>query len=148
MEPAPAVASPKEKFETLFGLLKDHYAGFLDFEFKHATVLTLLLGWGLVSNDARSFFDDHPEIARCGCVGLIIYLVFYSIWVWNFYRRSLFAYSQLTELGYMPTEYFEMRRIQLFSVVSFIVLHWVVVGIICAVLLFVGPTVHSSLCFL
>lgn len=148
MEPAPKEASPKEKFDTLFGLLKDHYAGFLDFEFKHATVLTLLLGWGLVSNDARSFFADHPKTAWCGCGGLIIYLVFYSMWVLNFYRRSLLAYSQLAELGYMPTEYFEMRRIQLFSVVSFIVLHWVVVGIICAVLVFVGPTVQGSLCCL
>ena len=148
MEPTPKEAFPKEKFDTLFGLLKDHYTGLLDFEFKHATVLTLLLGWGLVSNDARSFFDDHRAIAWCGCVGLIVYLIFYSFWVRNFYRRSLLAYSQLAELGYMPTEYFEMRRIQLFSVVTFIVLHWVVVGIICVVLLFVGPTVHSSLCFL
>jgi len=49
MEPTPKEAFPKEKFDTLFGLLKDHYTGLLDFEFKHATVLTLLLGWGLVS---------------------------------------------------------------------------------------------------
>jgi hypothetical protein len=129
-------ASPKEKFDTLFGLLKDHYAALLDFEFKHATVLTLLLGWGLVSNEARSFFHTHRAIAWCGCGALIIYLVFYAIWVWHFYRRSVLAYSQLAELGYMPTEYFEMRRIQPFTAVTFIVLHCVVVGVICAVLIF------------
>jgi len=136
MEPTPKEASPKEKFDTLFGLLKDHYAGLLDFEFKHATVLTLLLGWGLASNEARSFFQANRAIAWGGGVGLTIYVVLYSMWVWNFYRRSRLAYSQLAELRYMPTEYFEMRRIQLFSVVTFILLHWVVVAVICAVLLF------------
>jgi len=140
MEPAPKVASPKEKFDTLFGLLKDYYAGLLDFEFKHATVLTLLLGWGLVSNEARSFLHSHRAIAWCGCVALILYLVFYAMWVLHFYRRSRLAYSQLAELEYMPSEYFEMRRIQPFTVVSFIALHCAVVIVICAVLLFAEAT--------
>ena len=44
MEAPQLEASPKEKFDTLFGLLKDNYAGLFDFEFKNVTVLTLLLG--------------------------------------------------------------------------------------------------------
>src|SRR6266404_5673421 len=72
MEP-PLEASPKEKFDTLFGLLKDHYAGLFDFEFKNVTVLTLLLGWTLASNDARSFLHTHRGIAYCACVVVLLY---------------------------------------------------------------------------
>ena len=55
-------ASPKEKFDTLFGLLKDHYTGLFDFQFKNVTVLTFLLGWTLASHDARDFLHSHREI--------------------------------------------------------------------------------------
>ena len=113
MEP-PLEASPKEKFDTLFGLLKDHYAGLFDFEFKNVTVLTLLLGWTLASNDARSFLHTHRGIAYCACVVVLLYAALLLISIWKFYRRSLLAYAQLSELGYMPTEYFRMRRIQPF----------------------------------
>src|SRR5438105_3142372 len=127
MEP-PLEASPKEKFDTLFGLLKDHYAGLFDFEFKNVTVLTLLLGWTLASNDARSFLHTHRGIAYCACVVVLLYAVFLLISIWKFYRRSL--------LAYLPTEYFRMRRIQPFTVVSFTLLNWAVAFLISAVILF------------
>jgi hypothetical protein len=136
MEPQPSEASPKEKFDVLFGLLKDHYAGLIDFEFKHGTVLTLLLGWAIASKDAQAFLRDHHSVAWLGCVGVFCYATFHSIWVWNFYRRSLRAYEQLSSLAFMPTDYFKFRRIQPFTVASFIVLHWVVAILISSVILF------------
>jgi hypothetical protein len=135
MEPPLLKASPKEKFDTLYELLKEHYAGLIDFEFKHGTVLTLLLGWVLASKDARDFLHSYGGVARFVCVAVLLYAAFHSIWVWNFYRRSLLAYTQLCKLGYMPTEYFEKRCIQSFTVVSFIVLHWVVAFLISTVIL-------------
>ena len=132
----PLEASPKEKFDTLFGLLKDHYAGLFDFEFKNVTVLTLLLGWTLASNDARSFLHTHRGIAYCACVVVLLYAALLLISIWKFYRRSLLAYAQLSDLGYMPTEYFRMRRIQPFTVVSFTLLNWAVAFLISAVILF------------
>ena len=136
MEAPQLEASPKEKFDTLFGLLKDNYAGLFDFEFKNVTVLTLLLGWSLASNDARSFLHTHRGIASCACVAVLLYGALLSISVWKFYRRSLLAYTQLSELGYMPTEYFRMRRIQPYTVVSFTALNWAVSFLIIAVILF------------
>src|SRR6266478_6264883 len=100
MEEPQLEASPKEKFDTLFGLLKDNYAGLFDFEFKNVTVLTLLLGWTLASNDARSFLHDHRGIACCACVAVLLYAALLLISVWKFYRRSLLAYTHLSELGY------------------------------------------------
>ena len=136
MEAPQLEASPKEKFDTLFGLLKDNYAGLFDFEFKNVTVLTLLLGWSLASNDARSFLHTHRGIASCACVAVLLYGALLSISVWKFYRRSLLAYTQLSELGYMPTEYFRMRQIQPFTVVSFTALNLAVAFLIIAVILF------------
>lgn len=136
MEALPLEASPKEKFETLLSLLKDNYAGIFDFEFKNVTVLTLLLGWSLASNDARSFLHTHRGIACCACGALLLYAVLLLISFWKFYRRSCLTYTQLSELGYMPTEYFRVRRIQPYTVVSFTVLNWILALIICGVILF------------
>src|SRR5439155_27107475 len=141
----PLEASPKEKFDTLFGLLKDHYAGLFDFEFKNVTVLTLLLGWTLASNDARSFLHTHRGIAYCACVVVLLYAALLLISIWKFYRRSLLAYAQLSELGHMPTVYFRMRRIQPFTVVSFTLLNWAVAFLISAVILFTQQTWRNGL---
>jgi hypothetical protein len=130
------IATTAEKFDTLFGLLKDNYAGVFDFEFKNVTVLTVLLGWGLSSKDARSFLHIHRGIAYWTCSALLLYVVLLLISVWKFYRRSLLTYAQLSKLGYMPTEYFRVRRIQLYTVVSFTVLNWTLASIISAVILF------------
>jgi hypothetical protein len=130
----PLEASSKEKFDTLFGLLKENYAGVFDFEFKNVTVLTLLLGWSLASKDARSFLHSHPEIAYCACGALFLYVFLLSVSFGKFYRRSRITFGQLSELGYMPTEYFRVRRIQLFTVVTFTVLNWIVALIMCAVI--------------
>jgi hypothetical protein len=136
MEEPQLEASPKEKFDTLFGLLKDNYVGLFDFEFKNVTVLTLLLGWSLASNDARSFLHTHRVIAFCACVAVLLYAALLLISVWKFYRRSVLAYTQLSELGYMPSEYFRIRRIQPYTVVSFTALNCAVAFLIIAVILF------------
>jgi len=96
----------------------------------------LLLGWSLASNDARSFLHTHPRIAYCACGALLLYVVLLLVSFWKFYRRSLLTYAQLSELGYMPTEYFRVRRIQPYTVVSFTVLNWTLAFIISAVILF------------
>ena len=136
MEAQPLEASPKEKFDTLLGLLKDNYAGVFDFEFKNVTVLTLLLGWSLASNDARSFLHSHRGIAYCACGALLLYVVLLLVSFSKFYRRSRLTYAQLSKLGYMPAEYFRVRRIQPYTVVSFTVLNWTLALIISAVILF------------
>jgi hypothetical protein len=135
MEPTPMEASPKEKFDTLFGLLKDHYAGLFDFEFKNVTVLTLLLGWTLASNEARAFLQTHRGTAYFVCAAILLYAALLSVSVWKFYRRSLLAYKQLSELRYMPAEYFRPRRIARFTVVAFTVLDWTLALLISTVIL-------------
>ena len=136
MEAQPLEASPKEKFDTLLGLLKDNYAGVFDFEFKNVTVLTLLLGWSLASNDARSLLHSHRGIAYCACGALLLYVILLLVSFWKFYRRSRLTYAQLSKLRYMPAEYFRVRRIQPYTVVSFTVLNWTLALIISAVILF------------
>ena len=37
-------ASPKEKYELLYGSMKDYYAGLVDFEYKHAGFLARMAG--------------------------------------------------------------------------------------------------------
>jgi hypothetical protein len=135
MEPASLEASPKEKFDILFGLLKDHHAGLFDFEFKNVTVLTLLLGWTLASPEARTFLQTHRGIAYFVCAAILLYAALLSVALWKIYRRSLLAYKQLSELRYMPAEYFRPRRIERYTVIAFMVLDCTVALLISTVVL-------------
>jgi len=128
-------ASRKAKFDMLFGLLKEHYAGLIDFEFKHGTVLTLLLGWrwprttlvafsqsprSLRDSFAREFSSMQPSTPFGFAVSI---------------AGHFLHYKQLRQLRYMPTEYFEKRRIQPFTSISFVILNWVVALLISIVIL-------------
>lgn len=135
MDPASLEASPKEKFDILFGLLKDYHAGLFDFEFKNVTVLTLLLGWTLASNETRTFLHSDREIAYFVCAAILLYASLLSVAIWQIYRRSLLAYKQLSELRYMPAEYFRPRRIARFTVVAFTVLDLTVALLISTIVL-------------
>src|SRR5262245_59375167 len=108
MEPPPEKASPKEQFDLLFGLLKDHYTGLIDFQFKHGTVLTLFIGWAIASEQAEKFVRGHCSFAWLGCAVLLFYVGFYSRWVWTFCQRSLLVYTQLCNLNFMPADYFKL----------------------------------------
>jgi hypothetical protein len=44
MEGPGGQASPKEKYELLYGSMKDYYAGLVDFEYKHAGFLARMAG--------------------------------------------------------------------------------------------------------
>ena len=63
-------------------------------------------------------FFTVTGVARLVCVGVLLYAAFHSIWG---VRRSLLDNTQLCKLDYMPVEYFEKKRIQSFTFVSFIV---------------------------
>lgn len=123
MESPPLEASAKEKFDMLFGLLKEYFNQMVDNSFRHATVEVLILGWLITSESARNFFQNNHMVSWFACSVTLLYATFHSTWIWKNYLRSRIAYMQLRELGYMPSEYFGPRRIPLLMPISFIVVH-------------------------
>jgi hypothetical protein len=56
-------ASAKEKFDVLFGLLRDNFNEIVDNSFRHATVEALILGWLITSENARNFLQDNRVVS-------------------------------------------------------------------------------------
>jgi hypothetical protein len=125
-EQAAVEATPKERNELLVGLLKDHYAGLLDFEFKHGAFLTLILGWILSSETARKTFAADGIAVGVACGAMLILTVLHAVWVRTFFTRSRDVYERIVELNYIPTRDVESRRITRLTRWSFTLFHLVV----------------------
>lgn len=135
IEPVQDKATPKERHELLLSFLKEHYSGMIDFEFKNETLLSLALGWFITSESARQFLLGN-SLARYSLCGMLLLLTcFHSRWVYTFWRRSDTAFKQLVSLAYVQKEYFEFRKIPLFTLVSFIAIHAAVTLVIFALVL-------------
>lgn len=57
------------------------------------------------------------------CAVALIVTCFHALWVYNFYRRSRAVFSHLVEINYMPSEYFESRRIPRTTVIGMVSIH-------------------------
>lgn len=127
----PETATKKERNEILVCLLKEHYSGLIDFEFKHGGVLALIMGWLLSSDTARKTISNE-QIAAWGICGTVLMLTFFhALWVWRFYQRSEAVYKTIDNLGYIIISDVESRRIPRFTILSFILFHFITSICIC-----------------
>ena len=124
-------ATPKERNDLLVDQLKEYYAGVIDFEFKHATVLTLIVGWLLSSETARKTLAADRVAAVGVCAVVLLLTAFHAVWVWRFYARSARAYARIVELKYVDTRDIESRRIPALTRWSYTLIHFVISVVIC-----------------
>jgi hypothetical protein len=73
--------SVKDKFDILHKLLETHYKSIIDFEFRHATILTVGLGWLITSESARHFFAKNFHIKVIVACSMLVYTIFHAIWI-------------------------------------------------------------------
>lgn len=124
-------ATPKERNDVLVGLLKDHYAGLLDFEFKNTAALTLILGWVLSSDTARKTLAADQVAAAVVCAAILILTALHAVWVKTFFTRSRSVYERIVELNYIPVEDVENRRVSRLTRWTFTLFHFMVSVTIC-----------------
>ncbi|HKP03657.1 MAG TPA: hypothetical protein VJU77_09895 [Chthoniobacterales bacterium] len=101
-----AVASPKEKHDFLVGVLKEVRAAVIDFMFKQAAILTLIMGWVISSQPAQSFLAAHSPARYAAAGGIAFLCLFLIARVMSFRNRSHSDYKFLLQLGYMPQEFY------------------------------------------
>jgi hypothetical protein len=135
---SPTQASPKDRYELLAGMLKDYYTGLIDFEFKQGSLLALVGGWLITSDGARKFLLERPVIQAILIGFLVLLTSFHYTWVKTYKSRSERVFAQLQELGFMPIEYFESRRIYPWTMRSFIAIHGLITLTICLLILSVN----------
>ena len=123
-------APRKEKHEFLAALLRDSRSSLIDFMFKQAAVITLVLGWIFSSKTTQEFVQTHPRIGEIAISAICIYFVLLTFWIWNYRQRSNSAYQHLLNLRYMPKEFYSTLRVSDAVAVSFMGAHF----ILCVVL--------------
>ena len=123
----------KEKHELLHGILKETLASFIDYAFKHGTVLLLFTAWVLTSGNARIAIQENNKLTACLFILLVLLTIFHASWASRYHRRSSKVFDQLVSLGYMPSIYYKFERISRQFMVSICALH----TIICACIIFV-----------
>jgi hypothetical protein len=115
-------ASDSEKHAFLVAVLKEALSTITDRMFKHAAILTLILGWIISSDKAREFLSSGHIRFICSFL-LLFYTALFALWTDAWRRRSQAAFHHLIELRYMAIEFYSPFRIHLGLAASFIGIH-------------------------
>lgn len=116
-------ASDKEIHELLISLLQKYYSGLIDFAFKNGAILTLILGWLIASDTAQAFFSSTMTIQLISIGMMSLYAIAHGLWVYKWYQKSNIAFSQLQELSYMDSRYYNSQRVQPYQAFLFMFIH-------------------------
>ena len=131
-------ATRKEQYDLLIGLLNNHYTGLISSEFKHAALVALVAGWLGTAESPQNFLVQSDLGTRAlVCLPLLVLTVFHAKWLNTLYQKSEDVFRHLVKLDYMPAEYFVGRRFPRFSIISFGIIHFIVVVVICVVILLI-----------
>lgn len=115
--------SNRDRFNVLHGTLSWLYSALIDFEFKHGSLLAIVLGWLITAENAQKFFAMSLLARISITIAMLSLTILHAFWVRRFYAKSLRAYHTLNELALVPTRYYEDLRIQPSVVVTFCVIH-------------------------
>jgi FtsH-binding integral membrane protein len=128
-------ASRKERHDFLATLLKETRSSLTDFMFRQTTVITVLLGWGLSSKEARDFLHTHPPLLWVFIPAICFYFLFLVFWIRGFWQRSNSAYQILVNLRYMPKEFYIGLRVTNLTAAIFIAAFFILFAVVIAALL-------------
>lgn len=95
----------------------------IDFAFRHGAVVCLVLGWLVSSEQAQRFFAASPWIQALSSIGLFIYALLYSRWVYLHYRHSRGIFRDLETNAFMDSKLFAFLLVRFDFALSFILLH-------------------------
>ena len=137
-------SSLKDKHDLLYGIHKQLFSTLLDFEFKHGTILIVIVGWVLTAQRAQELIASSVTIRIGISIAVLSLTLLHAIWVIRFYLRSSAVRRQLYELSYMPFGYYKPESIARFLVMSLCAVHFIVSGFILLVIS-VLPSIIRSL---
>jgi hypothetical protein len=133
-------APENEQHEYLVALLKESRYHLIDFMFRQATVLTLLIGWIVSSDKARDFIATAQGVRTIAVIAVTLYCALLMFWAWNYHLRSASAYAELVKLRYMPDRFYRTLRVTKPLVATLMCIHFVA----CAVLVFFLSRVQET----
>jgi hypothetical protein len=113
----------KEKHELLYDTLKSTYWKSIEFEFKEAGILLIIIGWLFTAQRAQEFIASSISVRLIITVVILLFTAFHAFYVTQCFRRSLSTIRQLHKLAYMPQDYYESVRFPKLYAISFCLLH-------------------------
>lgn len=132
------IAPRGEMHQFLATVLKEARSDLIDFMFKQAAVITLILGWILSSKEAHEFIQAHPVIRCIAIPSIFLYFTLLAFWIWSYRQRSDSAYQHLLNLRYMPKEFYSSSHVTRFMALTLISAHFILCAVLAAALLQIG----------
>ena len=126
----------KHKFDLLYGSLCEIQKSLLDSTAKVAGFLLLAIGWIATSSEARDFLSDDV-LSKCITIATLVgAFSFYTFAANKAHLASIRTVELLIELDYMPHQYYVLRKIDLTTLVLFVVGNLFLVFLIASLILF------------
>ena len=116
-------ATDKEKHELLYDTLKSTYWKSIEFEFKEAGILLIIIGWLFTAQRAQEFIASSVSIRLITTVVILLYTAFHAFYIAQCLRRTVTTIRHLHKLAYMPLDYYESARFPKSYAISFCLLH-------------------------
>jgi hypothetical protein len=102
-------ADPKVAFDNLYNSLVEYQQLFFESSLRATTLLLLIMGWIITSDNATKFLHDHEQEARIGGWALVICAIAYVglcmrlLWIVRGLGRELAA------IDFLPRSYYAHR---------------------------------------
>lgn len=112
----PSPDNRQRQFDVLYEMLSDIQQRFMDNNAKVAALLLLGVGWVATSKDARNFLATMHHAKAIGIAAtstaFFVYVIA-SLQAWWISRKTL---ASLSNLDFMPVEYYRERQLRLSTV--------------------------------
>jgi hypothetical protein len=121
MENASQTNHSEQEFVLLYETLCEIQKGLLDNTAKVAGFLLLVTGWLATVEGARKFLQSDKVAGYLAIVALTGAFAFYVCASMKAFMISKRTFAMLNKLQFMPTEYYETRRVDLTTLAIFVV---------------------------
>lgn len=90
----------KEQFDFLYSQAEKIIVSLPEYQFRFSAALTVILGWLITSDSARSFIASNPTPLKFGAYAAVaLLIVCHSIWLWRHYSEAQKAHRALIEFA-------------------------------------------------
>ena len=110
----------KQEFDVLYATLREIQTSLLDSTAKVAGFLLLVTGWLVTSEGARKFLQSDKASKYLALISLAGAFAFYVCASGKAFQISQRTFVLLNQLQFMPPEYYELRRVDRFTLLIFV----------------------------
>jgi hypothetical protein len=134
----------KERFELIYGSLKDVHNDYLIDVMKAIALLVICLGWLITSGKGRDFFKNNITARVSSIIILVLLCVININTSIRAYRFSQDKITELSILNYIEPKYYENYEISTEFLVANLIVHTALFALLAVILWTLKEVTHKT----